>query len=56
MLNLIWLIPLLPIVFVAADEACEAGALLGVLDRFAQAGIGDVSLVGAPKAERLTPE
>lgn len=36
------------IVFVAADEACDAGALLGVLDRFALAGIADVSLVGAP--------
>jgi len=36
------------IVFVAADESCDAGALLGVLDRFARAGIADVSLVGAP--------
>ena len=40
------------IVFVAADESCKAGALLGVLDRFAQAGIADVSLVGAPGSDR----
>ena len=38
------------IVFVAADENCDAGALLGVLDRFARAGIADVNLVGAPGA------
>lgn len=37
-------------VFVAADESCNAGALLGVLDRFAKAGIADVSLVGTPGA------
>lgn len=43
------------IVFVAADRACEAGALLGVLDRFAQAGIADVSLVGTPGAGTETP-
>ena len=36
------------LVFVAADEACNAGALLGVLDRFAFEGIADVSIVGAP--------
>ncbi len=44
------------IVFVAADEACEAGALLGVLDRFAQAGVADVSLVGAPGDSAPSPE
>ena len=36
------------VVFVAADESCDAGALLQVLDRFAREGIGDVSLVGSP--------
>ena len=44
------------IVFVAADEACEAGALLGVLDRFALAGVADVSLVGAPGNSGPAPE
>ncbi len=44
------------IVFVAADEACEAGALLGVLDRFALAGVADVSLVGAPGDSAPSPE
>lgn len=39
------------VVFVAADTACDAGALLGVLDRFAREGIGDVSLVGAPEID-----
>jgi len=43
------------IVFVAADRACDAGALLGVLDRFARAGIADVSLVGAPGAGGEAP-
>jgi biopolymer transport protein ExbD len=43
------------LVFVAADRACDAGALLGVLDRFAQAGIADVSLVGAPGAGGEAP-
>lgn len=44
------------LVFVAADEACDAGKLLGVLDRFAQAGVGDVSLVGTPAGPAPTPE
>lgn len=38
------------LVFVAADEDCNAGALLGVLDRLAFEGIADVSIVGAPSA------
>jgi len=43
-------------VFVAADEACAAGPLLRVLDRFAAAGIGDVSLVGAPGGAQAPAE
>lgn len=44
------------IVFVAADESCSAGALLGVLDRLAKAGIEDVSMVGAPGAGPPGPD
>ena len=44
------------IIFIAADESCDAGALLGALDRLAKAGIADVSLVGAPGASGVTPQ
>jgi biopolymer transport protein ExbD len=36
---------------IAADTACPAGALLGVIDRLSEAGLGSFQLFGTPERE-----